>query len=83
MADIQLRDWLAGQAVTGMLVSRPPRERPVHDVSREDAGLARRAYSIADALLEARTRTKVNAMIDGLPEPESDGGSGAPHDQAQ
>ena len=52
---MSLRDWFAGQAVAGMAGITT---RAMHDegysVSEVKAAIARQAYGIADAMLEAR-----------------------------
>ncbi len=45
-----LRDWLAGQALDGMLSSAPVADRS----SPNHAGWAANAYAFADAMIEAR-----------------------------
>lgn len=47
-----LRDWFAGQALTGLLVTGPNDEHFLHSAGPKSA--AGWAYSFADAMLEAR-----------------------------
>lgn len=44
-----LRDWFAGQALSGWLASFGP-----DDTLSDKAGVARFSYEVADAMLEAR-----------------------------
>lgn len=55
---IDLRDWFAGQALVGILVS-PNTPRPeVWPFDQHAASLAEQAYSYADAMLRERLRNR-------------------------
>ena len=69
---MELRDWLAGQAIVGLLQSFDPKQHDHHvtfDVMAEES------YYIADAILQVRMATRVDAMIGPLPGPDSDAAS--------
>jgi hypothetical protein len=48
---MSLRDWFAGQAVSGALVDRPPES---FFYPKRCAEIARAAYGVADAMMAAR-----------------------------
>jgi hypothetical protein len=51
-----LRDWLAGQVVTGLLAGQW-RSKPGVSAREDAEGFAANAYAIADAMLSARERS--------------------------
>jgi hypothetical protein len=56
--ELELRDWLAGQALTGILMS-PNTPRPGESpLEVHTAALAEQAYAYADAMLAERARKK-------------------------
>lgn len=48
------RDWLAGQALAGLIAYSPA----AYTLEKEPAELARQAYRVADAMLEERKHAK-------------------------
>ncbi len=67
---VDLRDWLAGQALVGILGS-PSTPRPeVAPFEQHAASIAEQAYSYADAMLRERLRTRPATGESGEP-PES------------
>ncbi len=49
--DMKLRDWFAGQALSGWLASCPDEEGVI-----DPPGLAAFAYRVADAMMRERTK---------------------------
>ncbi len=57
---MSMRDWMAGLAMQGMLASLPESDHPgfIRGIDGQVAGgLARVSYTIADAMLKARSRS--------------------------
>jgi hypothetical protein len=54
--EVELRDWLAGQALTGILMSGTTPRAGESPLDEHAASLAEQAYAYADAMLAERLR---------------------------
>jgi hypothetical protein len=62
MFDLELRDWLAGQAMTGLLTGpNAPKKSKTESSEQYAVRVAEEAYLLADAMVKTRSEQELGA----------------------